>query len=136
MSRCVIQMPRWLMLTQPKLLKGNFSRSYPSGHSKKILINKWYFVDALSFFLKISYITLYRNMTIYKWIMKSAALFTRKKVWFRRTKCPGVPILKYVVSFSERTRHGEPPFHIVLITNIQEKISHYSRDVTFENKII
>ena len=101
-------------------------------NTNKQMIFCWCFII---FFLKIYYITLYRNMTIYKWIMKSAALFTRKKVWFRRTKCPGVPILKYVVSFSERTRHGEPPFHIVLITNIQEKISHYSRDVTFENKI-
>lgn len=101
-------------------------------NTNKQMISCWCFI---TFFLKMYYITLYRNMIIYE-SMNQLLYLLGKKMWFIRTKCPRVPILKYVVSFSERTRHGEPPFHIILITNIWEKISHYSRDVIFENKII
>lgn len=37
---------------------------------------------------------------------------------------------------SREKYHWELPFHIIMITNHQEKISHYPRDVAFENKII
>lgn len=58
-----------------------------------------------------------------------------KKNYLEEINIPGSQF-QNMFFHSEGESHWESPFHIIVITNHQEKISHYPRDVAFENKII